>query len=474
MVFTNAREPDDPIVFANDSFLALTGYARDEVLAQPVRFLMAHPEDLPQGEPASAAFCGEDREYPPVECLRRDGSPFLAAIYCSPVPDRDGVLIQHFMSFVDLSGHVERSRRDASALHTLYENTPGFIAITEGPGHRFTFANAAYQHLLGRRELIGRTVIEVMPEFIEQGFVAMLDRVYATGRPYVGTNLTVRLQSASTGEWGERILDLVFQPVRSGDDAVVGIFCEGQDVTERAAADARVVALQAELIHLSRVSAMGTMATTLAHELNQPLTAISNYAAACRRMVAQGAGREPLEQALTAVSEAALRAGEVIRRLRDMTDKRTPQRERFDLAPALEEALTIVRAGACQNVLIQQSGASDVQVEADRVQIQQVLMNLARNACEAIPAGDGGHVRVTVSVEGDEAIVSVEDSGPGVPAEAVEDLFEWGDSSKPEGMGVGLSISRTIIEAHAGRIWHVVGMDKGARFSFSLPLAAPA
>jgi two-component system sensor kinase FixL len=474
MVFTNAREPDDPIVFANDSFLALTGYSREEVLAQPLRFLMAHPGDLPPDARVSGAFCGEDAEYPPVECLRKDGSRFLAAIYCSPVVDQEGDIVQHFLSFLDLSSHVERSRRDASALHTLYENTPGFIAITEGADHRFTFANAAYQHLLGRRQIVGRPVVAVMPEFIEQGFVAMLDRVYATGRPYIGTNLIVRLKSATSGEWGQRILDLVFQPVRNGDDSVIGIFCEGHDVTERAAAAERVLTLQAELIHLSRVSAMGTMATTLAHELNQPLTAISNYAAACRRMVAQGADKESLDRALAEVSEGALRAGEVIRRLRDMTDKRTPQRQRFNLTQALEEALTLVRAGACHNIHVEQGGAANVEVEADRVQIQQVIMNLARNACEATSPTEGGRVKVTVSVEGDEAIVAVEDSGAGVAPEAAADLFEWGDSSKPEGMGIGLSISRTIIEAHAGRIWHTVGIDKGACFSFSLPLASPA
>jgi two-component system sensor kinase FixL len=473
MVFSNAREAGNPLIFANDSFLALCGYARDEVLGQPFDFLMVSPADPRARAEIAAGFSGEDDGSIRVECRRKDGGTFLAAIYTSPVRDRHGDIVQHFASFVDLTAQVERSRRDASALHTPYENAPGFIAITEGPDHVFGFANASYLQLVGHRNILGRKVADVMPELDEQGVIGWLDRVYATGEPYVGKNVPVRIQRKEGEDWELRCLDFVYQPVRDADQAITGIFCQGQDVTDHAVAEERVLVLQAELIHLCRVSAMSAMAMTLAHELNQPLTAISNYVAACRCILASGDGMETLDEALVAVGKSARRAGEIIRRLRDMTQGRTTPRERFDLNEAVAEALALVRAGASQGGQIVFIPGASVQVDADRVQIQQVVMNLARNACEAASSAEDARVTVSIAVNGGQAIVSVDDLGAGVTPKAAGMLFEWADSTKPDGMGFGLSISRTIIEAHHGRIWHDSEHEGGTRFSFSLPISGP-
>ena len=473
MIFCNAKEPGRPIIFANDSFIALSGYARDEILGQPFNFLMDCPTDARACADVEAGFSGADGATAQIECRRKDGSLFLAAIYTSPVRDHQGEIVQYFASFVDLSGHVHQSQRATSALHTLYENTPGYIAITEGPAHTFTFANAAYLALVGHTSILGRTVATVMPELAEQGFIALLDGVYTSGEPFVGKNVAVNFEHSPGGGPVLRFLDFVYQPVCDSQGVVTGIFCEGQDVTDHAAAKERVAALQGELIHACRVNAMSTMAATMAHELNQSLTAISNYAAACRSILAAGGSTDTLDRALVAVGEGSRRAGDIIRRLRDMTLGRVTRREQFDLAEAIEESLALVRAGACQGGAIEFDRSTNILVEADRVQIQQVIVNLTRNACEATDPANV-RVRVSIAVEGDEVRLAVDDSGPGVAPEAAERLFEWADSTKPEGTGIGLSISRTIIEAHHGKIWHDAEHEPATRFCFTLPIAAPS
>lgn len=470
VLFCDAKESGHPILFVNDSFLALSGYEREEILGKPFDFLMAASGDVPECAASDAAFRGETGQPGYVQCRRRDGTRFPAGIYISPTRDRQGQIVQYCASLFDLSGQVEQTARDVSALHTLCENTPGFIAIVAGPDHRYTFANVSYHALINRGALLGRTVDEVLPELAGQGIIALLDRVFTSGEPFLGKNVAMSFAGGPNEEPKRHLLDFVYQPVRDSRNTVTGIFCAGHDVTDRVAAEERVQVLQRELIHASRLTAMSTMAATLAHELNQPLTAVSNYAAACQTIVASGGATERLDRALVEVGEGARRAGEIIRRLREMTLGRASQRERFDLGEAVAESLALVRAGACLGSVIGFQRPATIFVDADRVQIQQVIMNLVRNACEAAVSPDA---RITVSImpEGGEACVAVDDSGPGVSSEAAAMLFEWGDTTKPEGTGIGLSISRTIIEAHHGKIWHDAHHKPGTRFCFTLPVA---
>lgn len=470
-VICDGNGPARAIIFVNDALLALSGHAREDVIGKPFNFLIAAPDHSPICTQVAAAFRGHGDDATNVKCRRKDGTEFPAALYISPTCDEQGKIVQHCVSLFDLTGQSQQSERDISALHTLCENTPGFIAITVGPDHKFTFANLSYHALVERDALLGRAVDDALPELAEQGLIALLDGVYKSGEPFVGKQVAVNLRRGPHGELQRRLLDFVYQPVRDSRQNITGIFCQGHDVTDHAAAEERVLTLQLELIHASRVNAMSTMAATLAHELNQPLTAISNYAAACHAILASGGDTESLESALTEVGAGARRAGDIIRRLRDMTLGKATQREQFDLGEAVEESLALVRAGACQGSVIEFDRSANVLVNADRVQIQQVIMNLARNACEAMPTPDS-RVTVSILVEGSDACVAVDDTGPGVSPEMAEKLFEWGDSTKPEGTGIGLSISRTIIEAHNGKIWHEAQHDPETRFCFTLPIAA--
>lgn len=348
MIFTNAKELAYPVVFANDSFLSLTGYGRDEVLAQNFDFLLTRPDDPAVRARVKAGFSCDTDGPVEIECRRKDGRSFPAGIYTSPVRDDQGEIVQHFSSFVDLTAYHE---------------------------HKLSLE--------------------------------------------------------------------------------------------------RILSLQAQLIHVSRVSAMDTMATTLAHELNQPLTAIANYAAGCHALLASDASNvTAVMEDLTHITESAVRAGRIINRLREMTRGGPVKRASFDLGLAVRESLELVRAGSCDGVSIRSEGNEVVMVEGDRVQIQQVIVNLARNGCEAAGELPDGHVTVTTKTEGNRAIVSVDDTGPGVAAAVSAHLFEWATSTKPDGMGVGLSISRTIVEAHEGRIWLESGARGRTQFCFSVPRLA--
>ena len=250
-----------------------------------------------------------------------------------------------------------------------------------------------------------------------------------------------------------------------------------QDVTERRRGEAllaeqaqKMQEMQAELVYLSRLSAMGTMAATLGHELNQPLTAVVNYAGVARRALAVTPEQIELAlQGLDQVVDNALRAGDIIRSLRGMARRGAPTRQRFEIAPAIEQAMTLGALGACEGVFLDRQGGEGLFVVGDPVQIQQVLVNLIRNACEAVRESRRREVRLSAVRLDKVCRVTIEDSGPGIPRDTLARLFETALSSKEGGMGFGLSICRTIVEAHGGSITGSNRPEGGAIFSFTLP-----
>ncbi|MBC9032719.1 PAS domain-containing protein [Sphingomonas sp. JC676] len=475
MVFTNALEGGNPIIFANDSFLKLTGYSFAEAVGQSFGFLMSHVADPESLERIASQFEAEAVETIEVKCHRRDERILLLAIRINPVHDRSGKVVQHCISFVDLSVHEKRMREERSALHSLYQHTPDFIVTMEGPDHLFTFANDSFHRLVGHRHLLGIGVAEAVPEFPEQGFLVLLDEVYRTGQSFTGSNMPVCLRPGSQGQDGVRFLDFIFQAVRDGSGIITGVFCEGHDATEQIQAADQVRLLQAELTEISLAGAMSTMAATIAHELNQPLTIISNYADVCGNLAKALPGADPaLPSAIKGIVDGVKRAGEILRRLRDMTERRQSHYEMFDVKSAIRESLQLVRAGVYSGAPIEYRGSSKLKLGGDRVQIEQVIVNLARNACEAVAGREGGRVIVSATVRGQDVVVSVFDNGPGIPLDKVEALFEWTPSSKHGGMGIGLSICRHIIESHdGGRIWLESTSEAGACLAFSLPLPKP-
>ena len=359
--------------------------------------------------------------------------------------------------------------RHLQSLHALYEHAPGFIATSNGPDHVFAFANASYKRFVGRDNLVGRTVAEVMPEIVEQGILAVLDEVYRTGEPFVGNSMQISMLNPQTGKIDLRCIDVVYQPVRSSQGEIIGLFCEGHDVTARQQAQEAIATLQSQMIHVARVNAAGTMATTLAHELNQPLCAIANYIAGTRLDDGVELDTSHYVRALRGIEEASQRAAGIVENLRELTRRREPARAPFDLKLAVEDCVRMVRASTAPGVRFVEQIPDGLILTADRVKIQQVIINLLVNACDAMQGCPRLVVTIAALECGEGSIISVTDTGPGLTLEAAETIFSWADSSKMNGMGLGLSICRTIVELHRGRIWLENSDANGSTFCFSIP-----
>lgn len=235
MAFTDSQKLDNPIIFANDSFLKLVGYKRDEVLSQKFAFVL----DIEMSEQAlvevQAAFGDEPREIREVQYQRKDGRKGWASLFVAPVRDKQKNIVQHFLSLVDISQFKSEAQTAALLvcdLNRLFEQAPGFLCLMRGPEHRFELANKAYLQLVGHKEIIGRRVVDVMPELVSQGILDKLDAVYKTGVPFNGRAVPVQLKRMSESQTEQCYLDFIYQPIRDDAGNVTGILTQGNDVTE--------------------------------------------------------------------------------------------------------------------------------------------------------------------------------------------------------------------------------------------------
>ncbi len=361
-----------------------------------------------------------------------------------------------------------------SHLRSILDTVPDAMIVIDSRGIMQFFSNAA-ERLFGYSELeaIGQNVSVLMPEPDRSRHDAYISRYRSSGERHIigiGRIVTGKRRDGTTFP-----MHLSVGEMRSGGEPYFTGFV--RDLTEHQLTQARLQELQSELVHISRLSAMGEMASALAHELNQPLAAISNYMKGSRKLLA--GSHDPnaarIESAMDRAAEQALRAGQIIRRLRDFVSRGESEKRVESLSKLIEEAGALGLAGAReQDVRLRFSLNPEADlVLADRVQIQQVLVNLFRNALEAMAQSARRELIVTNSKVVDDMIeVEVSDTGSGFQDDVLPNLFQTFFTTKETGMGVGLSISRSIIEAHGGRMWAENNAAGGATFRFTLPAAA--
>jgi len=373
---------------------------------------------------------------------------------------------------------LRRDSRDGQArqahLQSILDTVPEAMIVIDGRGVMRSFSAAAVR-LFGwtPEEAIGRNVSALMPEPYRQEHDGYIARYLATGeRRIIGVG---RIVVGERKDGSTFPMELAVGEATAGREQFFTGFV--RDLTERRDQERRMQELQSELVHVSRLTAMGEMASSLAHELNQPLSAISNYMKGSAALIDGG---NPdivrLRQALEKASDQALRAGDIIKRLREFVAKGETEHTLENPARLMEEASALALVGAKeQGVRVDLLFDRQVgPVIVDKIQIQQVALNLIRNAIDAMETTERPELEIAVRAgEDGMALVTVSDTGPGVAPEIVARLFEPFLTTKPQGMGVGLSICRTIIEAHGGRIWVETNAQGGATFAFTLPLADP-
>jgi two-component system sensor kinase FixL len=361
-----------------------------------------------------------------------------------------------------------RGRALVQVMTRVVDNVPDLISYIDASQH-YRFTNRAYHRLFGLspEAIYGRTVRDLLG-----------DAAYAAIRPHLeralrGERVSFETRVHYSGP-GLREVSVTYVPDLGAGGEVRGLFVVVNDITRLKDAERRERERTLEVAHSARLASVGEMATQIAHEVNQPLTAIVTYCAAALRSV-QGGAPDPsrLREWVSAISDEAQRVSEIVRRLRQFVRRGEMVRAPLDLGEVVGEVVSMVQPEAShKGVTLVVDGAPALPaVLADRILIAQAILNLLRNALDAVAGEPPDRRRVTVSttIDGDRVEVTVADSGPGVGPGVGGQLFESFVTTKPDGLGMGLSITRSIVEAHGGQVRHAPAPGGGAMFSFSLP-----
>ena len=470
-------DPQGRVTLWNRGAERIKGWTEAEIIGQDAAIFYP-PDDVAAGKPKDdlirAARLGRVEE--DSWRLRKDGSEFLASVTITALRDENGDLKgfgKVIRDITDQKASEAAIARREDHLRSILATVPDAMIVMDERGTVASFSAAA-ERLFGysEQEVVGRNVRMLMPVADQLAHDNRLVTYLETGvRHIIGSRRQVTAMRRNGASFP---IELAVGEVEIAGERIFTGFI--RDITARQQSERHLQDLQSELVHISRVSAMGTMASTLAHEINQPLTAIANYLETASDMI--GKIDDPslvdIAEAVALATAQALRAGDIVRRLRAFVDGGETSFEIIPLDALVDEAASLGLLGAHEAGvavrIITVPGLNLVRV--DRIQIQQVIVNLIRNAIHAMQDATWKDLCVTTAADAAGWVrISVIDTGHGLTTQTRERLFDAFATTKGEGMGLGLSICRTIVEAHGGRIWAEPAEGGGTVFSFCIPLA---
>ena len=368
---------------------------------------------------------------------------------------------------------ISERKRVEHLTQQWFDSSPNGLAIV-GPDYRFRRVNPIFAHYWGisAKCIVGMHAAEFQGvEDFEQVIKPHLDQCFA------GKDQEFRYTRWINPAIGRRYVMVTYAPLRPSSGQVEAALIIQNDITEYERAAEALRETQAELAHINRVATMGHLTASIAHEVNQPIAAARNNASAALNFLNRNPpDLEEVREALGSVVNNADRAGEIIGRIRDHIRKAPPRNDRFGLNEAINEVIALAQSDVAKNGVLVQTRLMEKLpfVEGDRVQLQQVVLNLIINAVEAMSSDGDGSRELSISTgrsQTGEVLVAVRDLGPGIDPDNTGRVFESFHTTKSTGMGVGLSICRSIVDAHGGRIWVEANEPRGATFQFTLPTA---
>ena len=469
------------IVDCNQTTLDKLGYSRDQIIGRPVTELYAS-NCADQVAKNIAEFRRSGRvDGVELQVLHADGSVIDVSLSASAIRDGDGHVVESRAIWRDITKRKQAERERTEALtrfESIASNIPDCFwrtRVNPDGSYQVEYVSPAWEkiwgysvdEILSNADLWLDVVLDEDRSVAQQAFEAVLK----TGERQTAS-YRIRTRDGQV-RWLEDRMSAAL------DESGRVILLEGvaRDVSEQRNAEELARQQMEQLAHVGRLTTVGELATGIAHELNQPLTTIVNTAFICEQNLTQEKefSSDKIRKSVTTISDQAFRASEIIRRLRSLV-KRTPLAvSDFDVNRAINEVVSLIRPIARQNVISVQLSLNDSLpcIRADEIQVQQVILNLLKNACDALLQAQTVERQIVVEshlTDTNDVMISVSDNGPGLPGDAASQAFEAFFSTKDDGMGMGLAISRSIIETHRGHLWTENNSQGGATFWLTLPV----